>query len=260
MDRTTARAIMLTLISCVLFGCATVPREAVVVSATVGRDLAVVHTAHRELVGVLFRRMRRDVNRFVEEVYAPYQIRFVMDEQRKFAVSQVSEDKRRALLPLIGDAFKEGGTAEKQSTALAAVQILVKTIHAQVEAKRAELLTPLDAQEAEVVAAIDRAYQQIAYANSVVTGHLASVVKVEEAEDELLRDAGVSRDVRGDLSQLLAQASDHIGKVVDDASNAADKVSIATEKADNLKASIADLGHRLAPNKQPTPPEVPNGK
>jgi len=73
------------MIAITLTACAQVPKESVELSSTVGRDLAVVYDAHRELAQVLFSRMRHDVNRFVDDVYAPYQIKVAMDRQGELA-------------------------------------------------------------------------------------------------------------------------------------------------------------------------------
>src|SRR5690606_29737763 len=70
-----------------LLGCAQVPKESVELSATVGRDIASVHKAHRELAQLVFERMRRDINRFVDNVYAPHQIRAFMEADAKLAKS-----------------------------------------------------------------------------------------------------------------------------------------------------------------------------
>jgi hypothetical protein len=248
------------LIGHALQGCAAVPKESVVLSATVGRDLEVVHAAHRELLRVVFARMRRDVDRFVDEVYAPHQIRVVMVEQRRLATSKLPEDRRQALLLAIDAAFKEDAPSELQNTVLQAMGSLVKAVHDDVETLRAELHRPLDEQEAATVTAIDRSYQQIAYANSVVTGHLASVVKVEEAQDEILADVGVSRNVRADVSKTLAEAADSIGQIIDKGSTAPDRIAGALRDAETLKATLGALGHKLSGTKQLTPAEDANGK
>jgi hypothetical protein len=67
----------------VIGGCAMVPKESVELSTTVGRDIASVHEAHRNLANALFGRMKQDVNRFVDDVYAPFQIQFVLASQKR---------------------------------------------------------------------------------------------------------------------------------------------------------------------------------
>jgi hypothetical protein len=63
--------------------CAQVPKESVELSATVGRDVAEVYIAHRELAVILYERIENDVNKFVDDIYAPYQIRKLLQADRQ---------------------------------------------------------------------------------------------------------------------------------------------------------------------------------
>ena len=234
----------------VLFGlllqaCAHVPKEAVELSTTVGRDLAIVYQAHRELAQLLFSRMRSDVNRFVDNVYAPFQIRNVMNRQKELAASTNPEDRKKSLLLLIDAAFNTEASPELQETALKAMGLLVTKIHADVDTMRKELLDPLNDQETEVLKSIDQAYQQIHYANSIVTGHLSSVVKVHETQAELLKTIGVERVLRQEVGESLAEASEKIGTIVEAASTADDKLSKAEEQLQKLKNTLSELEKKL---------------
>jgi hypothetical protein len=223
-------------------GCAQVPKESVELSATVGRDLAEVHKAHRELAQLLFRRMRKDVNRFVDDVYAPHQIRFVMAEEQKKADSTDPAVRRKSLLLGINAAFKPGASSVLQKAVLEGMAITVEKIRVDVESMRSELLVPLDAQEAEVLGAIDRAYLKIHHANSIVTGHLSSVVKVHEAQAELLDSIGVEKDLRKEVGASLASASEQIGNIVEQAEKADKTLDKAKASADEIKATVNRIG------------------
>ena len=63
------------LVAGLLGACAQVPKEAVQLSTTVGRDVAEAHRSHRETTVLLFARMKDDVNTFVDDVYAPFILR-----------------------------------------------------------------------------------------------------------------------------------------------------------------------------------------
>jgi len=239
------RCIACLLVLVLVASCAQVPREAVELSSTVGRDISTVYQAHRDLARLLFSRMRRDVNRFVDEVYAPYQIRYVMNRQRELATSDRAEDRRKSLLLAIDEAFKPGASSERQDEVLKGMEIFVARIRADIESLRSQLIDTLDIQEEEVLGSIDRAYQQIHYANSIVTGHLASIVKVHDAQADLLQSIGVDRDLRKVVGEGLAGASDRIADAVDKAESADDKLATAQETASNLKKTIADLQQKL---------------
>lgn len=213
----TARSISILICFLIFCSCAQVPKESVELSTTVGRDLTVVYNSHRELAQLLFTRMRRDVNRFIDDVYAPFQIRNAMNRQWELAKSSKKKERNKSLLLAINAAFKPDATPKLQENVLKGMAIMVDKIRQDVEAMRGELLYPLKAQEKEVTGSIDRAYQQIHYANSIVTGHLSSVAKVHETQADLLDKIGVERDIRKDIGDTLARASERIGTIVETA-------------------------------------------
>ena len=232
------------LLVCLLGACAQVPKESVELSATVGRDLATAHQAHREVIRVLFARMRADVQRFVEDVYAPYQIDAAMKRQTALADSASPEERRKSLLLAINAAFRPGASPELRRAVLQGMGVLVQQIHVDVEMMRDELLTPLAAQESEVLGSVDRAYQQLHYANSIVTGHLASITKVHDAQNEALKALGIERDLRADIAQRLGKASTNIGALVERAAGAERKLEEAEGNAQKLKETIGELAAR----------------
>ncbi len=57
-----------------LGACAQVPREAVELSATVGRDISEMRKSHVALVDLYYTELLEDINKFIDNVYLPYQI------------------------------------------------------------------------------------------------------------------------------------------------------------------------------------------
>jgi len=224
-----------------LIGCAQVPKESVELSSTLGRDIAATHKAHIQLATILFSRMKQDVNRFIDETYAPYQIKNVMEKQKLLADSK----DKKSLLLLINAAFKPGSSEKLQGYVLQAMSSLVTNIHNDVEKMRSDLLTPLNEQEAEALGSINRAYQQMHYANSIVTGHLSSIAKVHDAQSDLLAEFGVERDLRKEMSEKMATVSVKINSLVNKASKAESKLDSAEDAAASLKSTIAELKNKL---------------
>jgi L-arabinose isomerase len=122
---------------------------------------------------------------------------------------------------------------------------MVRAIREDVESMRNELLDPLDAQEAEVLGSIDRAYQQIHYANSIVTGHLSSVVEVHETQAELMQAIGVERDLRITVGDNLARTSSTIGDLVQAAENAGTQFQDVEESVQKLREAVVELEQNL---------------
>lgn len=239
------RTLSLLVLAGLVAGCAQVPRQSVDLSATVGRDIATVYKAHRELAQILFTRMRSDVNRFVDNVYAPFQIRNAMNRQAELAASQNPDDQKKSLLRAINAAFQPDASPQLQDAVLKGFGTFVRKIRGDVESMRKELLDPLDLQEEEVLGSIDRAYQQLHYANSIVTGHLSSVAKVNETQAELLKAIGVERDLRNEVGATLAMTSSKISALVETAATADDKLTMAQKQAEQLKNAIIEFETKL---------------
>jgi len=190
------------------------------------------------MVKVVYDRMRADVNRFVDDEYAPFQIRFVMKDEVRKRGSSDSNEKKTSLLLLIDAAFQEGADPRLQDLAISAMSIFGKKIRADVESMRAELIQPLDDQEARLLGAIDRSYNQIHYANSIVTGHLSSVAKVHQVQNEMLEAIGVDADLREEIGTKLANTSEKVGHLVDDAEKASKTLEDAKRKGKEIRAAI----------------------
>lgn len=191
--------------------CAVVPKESVELSATVGRDVVNVYQAHKELATILFTRMKKDVNTFVDDVYAPYQIGKLLEMDFADATSGEYESMTGSLI----DASKNSSDFAKQKQALGNMKDFVSTVYEEVEAFRKILLDPIEEQELKVMAEIDRSYNQIIYANSIVTGHLASVRKVHDAQEDILNEFGLE-NLRAETAQKLSNYSVGVDKILKD--------------------------------------------
>jgi DNA anti-recombination protein RmuC len=194
----------------VLASCAQVPQEAVELSATVGRDLAEVHRAHRALAVSYFRRMKGDVDRFIDTQYRPFMISATLRDTELVEKIKAKPEQAAALL----DTF-------------------LRLNNAQAEKYRAELHAPLVRQETQVLQAIDDAYQNLQNANAVVTGHLASVRKVFDAQNEALRKANLE-GLREKAGTKLAELSEKVGGWVEKAARGEEKVDQVLEKLKTL--------------------------
>ena len=222
-----------------LAACAQVPRESVELSSTVGRDVTTAHGSHRELAMLLFERMRQDVNRFVDNVYAPFQIRSVMENDFRNARSENERDRQASILLAINSAFKPDASESLQRNVFEAMGLMVSTLREDIESKRKELLKPLDEQEALVLTTIDQNYSQIIYGNSIVTGYLASVVKVRDAQSEVLNQMGLDANLSDTVAKRLVTASSAVTSLVQKAERA-DATSATIEAAlKDLKQAVS---------------------
>ena len=66
------------------------------------------------------------------------------------------------------------------------VQVWAEEAVHQIQTKRAELMSPLDADEVELRADVSKAFANVINANATITALLVSVRKVKETQDEVL--------------------------------------------------------------------------
>lgn len=194
-----------------LYSCASVPKESVELSATVGRDVIVAYDAHKALAILLFDRMKKDVTIFVDDVYAPYQI----GELLKQDYADANSSKYESMTGTIIDAAKNSTDAKKQKAAIGFMNDFMTVVYDDIEDFRKILLAPIEEQKKKVLATIDRSYNQIIYANSIVTGHLASVRKVHDAQESILNEFGIE-DLRGVTNKKLADYSTGVQNILVD--------------------------------------------
>lgn len=180
-----------------LVGCTEAPRQTVELSNTVGRDLIEIQRAHRELAQRYFDRVKGDINNFVDTKYRPFIIQFTLnDPQLRFM-----ERFQAAIRP---------GAVPDAATFMGTYSSLVIQ---RVEAYRREALAPVLAQERNFLSDLDDTYLRINTANSAITGYLGSVVKVSDAQNELLASLKMP-DLREKIVDGTVRFSDQIAGVV----------------------------------------------
>lgn len=219
-----------------LVSCAQVPKESVELSTTVGRDIAAAHQSHRNLAHALFDRMKQDVNRFVDDVYAPFQIQYILSKQKE---RQQAGDENN-LFSVQEKALRNPKDAQAQKDLILVMQAIVEAIHEDVEDYRQTRLGPILQQEREVIAEIDRVYDQIERGNAIVTAHLASVVKVHEVQDELLQKADLE-GLRQKIGVTLSNTSTRLATFVDKAKKVEGSVGDASKKIEKLTSELDNL-------------------
>jgi hypothetical protein len=214
-----ARSHAILLVAPLFAACASTPRQTVELSATVGRDLEAVHLAHVALARRYFDRMGADVNAFVDGTYRPY---------------------------VIGTAMKDFDLAAKITSppppldALDVMQTFVERITTEVEGYRAELLSPIYTQREKVLTSLEQAYRQIQDGQSIITGHLASIVAVQDAQDQVLARAGLE-GLRDKLVDSTAKVSDQIADFTRKAEYVRGKEDELRKKAEGLKKLTQSL-------------------
>lgn len=227
--------------------CSEVPEEAVTLSVTVGKDLEELHRSHLAMADAYFARMREDINRFVDDVYRPQLLeRFFRSETypvNSDGLFEPNEERVVGKLPvirIIGNEIGRPGSGE----AIEFMAVVADEGMRRIEERRLSLLAPLDQQELEVKRAITDAYTNVINGHAVVTAHLASVRKVQEAQDEFLGDIGLA-DVRTRFIDTTAAVSKRVSVLLEQATSTSESFEDLEKALEDVKGQFKNWGSNV---------------
>lgn len=187
--------------------CASIPKETVTLSQALGNDLVVLHQAHRNIAELHFRKIKDNINSFVDDTYAPFIIQFVLNKELE--AYQAGQPSIYTIL----EVMEKNGGKQEIDAAVKEMADFQEAARKQIERKRNELLMPIASQEIEIMGAINQSYENAIYANSTITGYLQSVRKVKEAQQEALSVIGL-KGADTLITNGLVQVSEQVNEAV----------------------------------------------
>tara|TARA_R110002073_G_scaffold8068_1_gene45115 strand:- start:14006 stop:14716 length:711 start_codon:yes stop_codon:yes gene_type:complete len=204
-----------------LGGCASVPPETVELSLLIGQDLEELHRSHRALAVQHFKSIKDDINIFINQTYRP---------------ALIAETARNAnLVPNVT------AILDRDPSRLPAyLARFIEAVDPRVETKRAELLEPIERQEAQLLADIDAAHGQVLAANATISGHLASIRQVHEAQATALERAGLA-DLRERISVTVADVSARVAALNARGAAISGSIDDAAERVRELDEAISSV-------------------
>lgn len=168
-----------------LNGCATVPKEVVQLSYTVGQDIDAIHSSYRMLIQKHFDDLRAQTTTFLETRWMPTYL--------------ADWIKNGELVPMAQN--------PEPAKAFEGVSAWVEVAIEDIEKEKKELLTPINKDEKALLAYVDDAFARLIRANATITAHLNSIRKVQEVQDEALQALKI-KDLRDQINQRLVDASE----------------------------------------------------
>ena len=206
-------------------------KETVTLSKTIGSDLQILHDSHRNMVQLYYNGIKLNINTFIDDVYAPFIIHHVLEVE-------LNKHKRgeSSIYGIIENAGKKGGKDETEE-ALNVMLEFQEAANQQINAKKAELLSPILQQEREILSAIDQSYQNTIYANTTLTTYLVSVRKVKESQNEALSFVGLN-GLDTTVTNQLVELSGFIDMILEKG----EKINI---KSDEAQQQIEDIVNKI---------------
>ena len=198
-----SRIVIILAIVCLLNSCVSVPKETVQLSRVIGTDLTVLQNSHTTMVTLFYTEIINNINAFIEEVYAPFIINYVLKGELKNYKNNVSP----SIFGVINKAASDGAGKSETAKVLIEMSDFLKAANAQIEKKRNELLDPIQKQKDAMLRNINTSYENTRRANSSVTNYLQSVLSMKESQREILSIVGL-KGMDEALNKTLLQVSD----------------------------------------------------
>lgn len=214
--------------------CASIPKETILLSQTLGKDLQVLHKAHRNIIEIHFKKIKTEINSFVDDVYAPFVIHYVL--KKEFNSFEQGKPSVYGILEIAGQ--KEGKM--ESENAVNEMADFQNAARKQIERKRKELLTPILKQESDIVMAINQSYEQAGYANATITAYLQSLRKVKDAQEEALSMIGLD-GVDTLITNSLVKVSEQVEQAVEKAKDIDVKSTDAYSLLEAISNEIKDV-------------------
>lgn len=214
--------------------CASIPKETVTLSKTIGSELQILHDSHRGMVQLYYSTIKVNISTFINDVYAPFVIHHVLEsELDKHKKGEVS------LYGIIESAGKIGRKEETEEV-LNIMLEFQEAANEQITTKRNELLSPIDNQEKEILREIDQFYQNTIYANATLTAYLISAHKVKESQNEALSIIGLNG-----MDNVVTDRLIELSALVDTALEKGKKLDVRSEEAQQEIEHIANTIKKL---------------
>ena len=211
--------------------CASIPKETVTLSKTIGNDLQALHDSHCTTIKLYYDKIEDNINSFIRDTYSPYIIHNALkSELDKYKKGESS---------LYGIIENAGKSSNKEDTeeALNIMLEFTEAANQQISAKKNELLIPVLKQENEILAAIDRSYRNTIYANATLTAFLESARKVKESQSEALSIVGLE-GLDNTVTDKLVELSGFIDSAIE-------KGSAIDVKSDNARHQIEEIINKV---------------
>ncbi len=202
------------LTSVLMLGCATIPSEAPRLSAELGEKIGRIEEAHLTLLHRFFDEKRNAVDQFIQKEWVPH-----------FAAEFFSH-------PTIARAWQTIVSEKDEKARLDFIIKIGPKLQEKINAKRVELIAPLDELEDVVENQLRKEFTEAKAINNSITSFLLSAAKVEANRTRYIEKAGLSDEK---LGQILSKTDDAVSGLLNVAADMPDRVKSAKKYIKTLQ-------------------------
>lgn len=203
-----------------LTGCASIPPEAPELSGQLGSRITAIESTHNRLLEQFFAEKRRRVDDFVQEAWVP-----------TFAAEFFGD-------PDVDAVWKQVVASNDPKDRLRFVVMVGPKLQSKINAKRLELIKPLEDLERTVKAKLKVDYDQARAINNTLTSFLQSASKVEANRKRYLEMLGIADKQVG---AFIDDTDEAVSNLVDKARGVQNKVNSSKEFVEKVKAIAAKV-------------------
>ena len=185
-----------------LSGCATVPKEAVYLSYTLGEDLQQLHTGYRNTAKASFEQIRKRGLYAIKETWTPAFLKEFVVTGKLIEAAESKQFER--------------------------VEFWARLAIVEIDSVRTSFLDSLQIKEDALLSQIDEAFGRVIRANASVTALVNSVKKVQDLQDKVLEEFGV-KDIRDTINTGIVDASNFAEKHTEKIQNLTEKIEAKTK-------------------------------
>lgn len=201
-------------------GCASIPPEAPELSTQLGVRISALESAHIRLLQEFFTEKRRRVDEFVQEVWVPIFAREFFGD------------------PKIDQVWAEVVRSQNPNDRLKFIVLVGPRLQQKINARRIELIQPLDELESTVKGRLKSEYDQARAINNTLTAFLYSAAKVEENRKRYLEMMGVTDK---QVDKFINETDEAVSELVDATRSIADRAKDAEKYREKLKGILEKL-------------------
>ena len=197
------RIVFITLTFYIFNSCISVPKETVQLSTVIGTNIKVLENSHTTMVGLFYSEIINNINDFIEEVYAPFIINYVLKKELDNYNKNISPSIFETIYTAASDDISKTAT----SKVLTDMSDFLNAAQRKIENKRNELLIPVKKQRDSIIFNIKISYGNTMQANSSVTNYLQSISNLKESQQEVLSVIGLKGKAE-ELNKSLLKVSE----------------------------------------------------
>ena len=196
-------------LSLLLSACvATVPKEVVELSYKMNQDMTHVEHAYTDLVRQYIAVLKKQREDYLYNEWVPDLLEGWIQEGMLIEMAQGKV--------VYDDQIEDFVSVDKLNRIdqLSSIKDWALVATNEIEAKRQELITPLEKAESTIIAEIQQSFGLLKQGNQTITAHLNSIREVQDIQNKLLESVDLEQ-LRNSINQQLSELSDQAEKGLD---------------------------------------------